>query len=93
MVKEAKKRKTTTILDAYRLLSRSIVVVDKDHIGVRFETFFSGKYQDRFYLVCEYDSVSGHLSVWKHTLPPFVPLKQLENDHLNRNFDVKKKKI
>ena len=89
MARDAKKRKSTNILQAYRLLSRNVVVVDSDHVGVRFETFFSAKYQDRFYVICEFDVESGHFSVWKHTLPSFVPLKHLEKDHLNRNFDVR----
>ena len=88
MARDAKKRKSTNILQAYRLLSRNVVVVDSDHVGVRFETFFSAKYQDRFYVICEFDVESGHFSVWKHTLPSFVPVKHLEKDHLNQSFDV-----
>lgn len=88
IAREAKKRKTSSILDAYRLLSRNILVVDKDHLGVRFETFVTGKYHDRFYVIFQHDADNGLLSVWKHTLPSFVPLKQLEMVHLNKNLDV-----
>jgi hypothetical protein len=28
------------------------------------------------------------LSVWKHTIPYFIPLKQIEQDHLNSNIKV-----
>lgn len=90
--RDAKKRKNLTVAGAYRLLSRNVLVVDKDHVGVRFETFFQGSYQDRFYVIFQQEPESGLFSVWRHTLPAFVPLKQLEKEHLNRKFDVRAKK-
>jgi len=87
ITQDAKRRKISNLYNAYRLLSRNITYVDEKHVGFRFETFHSGKYQNRFYIICEYSGDNDMLSIWKHTLPSFVPLNQLAQDHLNRDLD------
>lgn len=45
-------------------------------------------YNKRFYVWLESDTVTKQLRVFKHTLPYFVPIKQLEEQHLVKNVRV-----
>ena len=49
---------------------------------------FSGKYCETKYIFLRRSSKDHHLYVWKHTIPSFIPLKDLEIRFLQVNLTV-----
>ena len=81
-----KKRAEEDALAAYRLAGKSVFLVDDDKVGIRFETFYQGAFFESYYVILAMDPESGEPSVFRHSLPHFLPLADLEEAYLASNI-------
>ncbi|RUS19757.1 Cenp-O kinetochore centromere component-domain-containing protein [Endogone sp. FLAS-F59071] len=88
-----KERQITELQTYYRLSGRTIFPVKDHHVGVRFETFYGGKYHEPYYLILKMDISTDRLVVAKHTIPHFIPLRSLEKQYLNTDMDALTKSL
>ncbi|CAG8665254.1 18592_t:CDS:2, partial [Racocetra persica] len=87
MFRASKRREYEEFLRAYRLTGKTIFSLKENRVGLRFETFYGGKYREPYYVILSQDKENGQLSVFKHTIPHFIPLNELESDYLNEDID------
>lgn len=75
---------------ASRVAGVSAFAVENDNIGLRFETFYRGKFCECYYVVLAFSQEEGGESIVvdTHTLPLFVPIRQLVRKYLNSNISV-----
>ncbi|RHZ82730.1 hypothetical protein Glove_104g58 [Diversispora epigaea] len=74
------------LLRAYRLIGRTIFPTKGKRVEMRFETFYGAKYHETYYIVLDQNEKNCQLSIFMHTIPHFIPLKELENDYLNKDI-------
>ncbi|KAJ1967737.1 hypothetical protein IWQ62_001671 [Dispira parvispora] len=72
------------LVTGYQLLGRSVFSVTRDVVGIRLETSYKNKYHEPYFLFIRQKETSNELMVYRHTLPPTIPLASLES-LLNRN--------
>ncbi|RUP06776.1 Cenp-O kinetochore centromere component-domain-containing protein, partial [Jimgerdemannia flammicorona] len=88
-----KERQITELQTYYRLSGRTIFPVKDHHVGIRFETFYGGKYHEPYYLILKMDIPTDQLVIAKHTIPHFIPLRSLEKRYLNSNMETLTKSL
>ncbi|RIA99436.1 Cenp-O kinetochore centromere component-domain-containing protein [Glomus cerebriforme] len=86
MLQDNKEREYEEILKAYRLTGKTIFPVKDDRIGLRFETFHGAKYHEPYYIILNQNQENEQLNVFRHTLPHFIPLDELEATYLNKDM-------
>ncbi|KAK3142879.1 hypothetical protein QOZ80_4BG0353110 [Eleusine coracana subsp. coracana] len=69
----------------YRVKTKVIYCLDGARIGIQYETFFAGEPCEIFHCVLESKSFLEKMTVVEHTLPFFLPLRELESDLLSSN--------
>jgi hypothetical protein len=104
VLKEVEERRLERIINAYRLTGRTIFEHREDlavrfDVAYRGSCELSillyldfhlqlGKYYETKYLFLRRSPKDHHLHVWRHTLPPFIPIKKLESQHLKEDLTV-----
>jgi len=74
------------ILLAYRFTGKSMFPLDDNKMGIRLDTFFGGKYQDKYYVILGYDKHNSKICIYKHSIPNFIPLHTIVDKYLNINI-------
>ncbi|KAL6600533.1 hypothetical protein ACP70R_045333 [Stipagrostis hirtigluma subsp. patula] len=69
----------------YRIGNKVIYCLDGARIGIQYETFFAGEPCEIFHCVLESKSFLEKMTVIEHTLPFFLPIRELESDLLSSN--------
>ncbi|WVZ96068.1 hypothetical protein U9M48_041751 [Paspalum notatum var. saurae] len=69
----------------YRIRNKVIYCLDGARIGIQYETFFAGEPCEIFHCVLESKSFLEKMTVIEHTLPFFLPIRELESDLLSSN--------
>ncbi|KAF0470300.1 centromere protein O-like [Gigaspora margarita] len=87
MFRVNKRRECDKFLKAYRLTGKTIFSLKENQVGLRFETFYGGKYREPYYVFLSQDEENDQLNIFKHTIPHFIPLNELESDYLNKDID------
>ncbi|CAG8595540.1 16564_t:CDS:2, partial [Dentiscutata erythropus] len=87
MFRVSKRRECDDFLRAYRLTGKTIFSLKENRVGLRFETFYGGKYREPYYVILSQNEENGQLGIFKHTIPHFIPLNELESDYLNKDID------
>eukprot|EP00128_Syssomonas_multiformis_P002455 Colp12_sorted_trinity150504_noHs@4238 len=88
VIKNIKKRKIEELQDSYRLAGRTIVPLGNRKFEWRFDTAYEERYFESYYVFVQVHATENTLSVYKHTLPYFIPLDNLVKRFLNN--DTKK---
>ncbi|CAG8565536.1 811_t:CDS:2 [Paraglomus brasilianum] len=76
------------LLRSYRLTGKTIFSVPNNEIGLRFETFFGGRYHESYYIILRLNRGIDQLEIVKHTIPHFIPIADIQREHLNTNIDT-----
>uniref|UniRef100_U9U0E2 Uncharacterized protein n=1 Tax=Rhizophagus irregularis (strain DAOM 181602 / DAOM 197198 / MUCL 43194) TaxID=747089 RepID=U9U0E2_RHIID len=87
ILQDSEEREYQKILNAYRLTGKTIFPVKENRIGLRFETFYNAKYLEPYYIFLEQNQENEQLSIFRHTLPHFIPLDELEAKYLNKDMN------
>lgn len=69
----------------YRIRNKVIYCLDGARIGIQYETFFAGEPCEIFHCVLESKSFLEKMTLIEHTLPFFLPIRELESDLLSSN--------
>ncbi|XP_047072348.1 uncharacterized protein LOC124681481 [Lolium rigidum] len=69
----------------YRIRNKVIYCLDGARIGIQYETFFAGEPCEIYHCVLESKSFLEKMTVIEHTLPFFLPIREVESDHLSSN--------
>lgn len=69
----------------YRIRNKVIYCLDGARIGIQYETFFAGEPCEIYHCVLESKSFLEKMTVTEHTLPFFLPIREVESDHLSSN--------
>eukprot|EP00250_Pteridium_aquilinum_P024162 c2854_g1_i1 orf=379-1431(+) len=72
----------------YSIENKFICGLKERQIGVQFDTFYAGERVESFYLVLAGQSAFESLSVQAHTVPFFVPLKEVETEYLSSSASM-----
>jgi len=90
LMKEGERLKTEELAMAYRLAGKSLFLIpnEKNIVGIRFETFFDGKFYDSYFLLLTFEPVCSKIVVHKHNLPHFIPTLSLADKYLNSDIRV-----
>jgi len=70
-----------------RMTGRTIFSLSNGYVGIRLETFYSSKFREPFYLLISQETRDDELRIAKHTIPHFIPLRELEKKFLNVDMD------
>ncbi|CAO3681070.1 unnamed protein product [Umbelopsis vinacea] len=70
-----------------RMTGRTIFSLSNGYVGIRLETFYSSKFREPFYLLINQETQDDELRIAKHTIPHFIPLRELEKKFLNVDMD------
>ncbi|KAL0672518.1 hypothetical protein Bca4012_000498 [Brassica carinata] len=70
---------------AYRVGNKVIYCLEGARIGIQYETSFAGETYEIYQCVLESKSFLEKMNVLEHTIPFFLPLRDLENDLLSSN--------
>ncbi|XP_006652153.1 uncharacterized protein LOC102717513 [Oryza brachyantha] len=70
---------------AYRTKNKVIYCLDGARIGIQYETFFAGEPCEIYHCVLESKSFLEKMTVIEHTLPFFLPMREVESDFLSSN--------
>lgn len=82
----APRRKQALLSQAFSLAGINVLPFKGNRLLLVLGSSHEGHYYNkRFYVWLESDTVTKQLRVFKHTLPYFVPIKQLEEQHLVKN--------
>ncbi|KNC49538.1 uncharacterized protein AMSG_05566 [Thecamonas trahens ATCC 50062] len=74
------------LLQAYRLAGKSVFPVGDDKLGIRFETFYQGAFFESYFVILALDEEAGKPpSVFRHTLPHFLPLDAVASEFLGKS--------
>ncbi|CAG8692311.1 10461_t:CDS:2, partial [Acaulospora morrowiae] len=87
MVQISNQREYEEFLKAYRLIGRTIFPTKSKRVEMKFETFYRAKYHESHYIILDQAKRGNQLRIFKHTLPHFIPLGEIENDYLNKDVD------
>ncbi|XP_038051460.1 centromere protein O-like [Patiria miniata] len=79
----AKRLKTLEFLQAYRLSGATVTSVSDRYVRLRWDTFYQGEYYEPYYMELEF---KGQLQVYRHTLPHFLQLTNIVDEHLNEEL-------
>ncbi|KAL6639829.1 hypothetical protein ACP70R_022651 [Stipagrostis hirtigluma subsp. patula] len=69
----------------YRIRNKVIYCLDGARIGIQYETFFAGEPCEIFHCVLESKSFLEKMTVIEHTIPFFLPIREVESDLLSSN--------
>lgn len=69
----------------YRIKNMVIYCLDGARIGIQYETFFAGEPCEIYHCVLESKSFLEKMTLIEHTLPFFLPIRELESDLLSSN--------
>ncbi|KAK6116328.1 hypothetical protein DH2020_049955 [Rehmannia glutinosa] len=69
----------------YRVGNKMICCLDGARIGVQYETSYAGEPCEVFHCVLESKSFLEKMIVLEHTIPFFLPIREVENDYLSSN--------
>ncbi|XP_010541545.1 PREDICTED: uncharacterized protein LOC104814976 isoform X2 [Tarenaya hassleriana] len=69
----------------YRVGNKVICCLEGARIGIQYETSFAGEPYEVYHCVLESKSFLEKMTVLEHTIPFFLPLRDLENDLLSSN--------
>uniref|UniRef100_A0A0D9W362 Centromere protein O n=1 Tax=Leersia perrieri TaxID=77586 RepID=A0A0D9W362_9ORYZ len=70
---------------SYRIKNKVIYCLDGARIGIQYETFFAGEPCEIYHCVLESKSFLEKMTVIEHTLPFFLPIREVESDFLSSN--------
>ncbi|CAG8606938.1 732_t:CDS:2 [Paraglomus occultum] len=87
-IRTPKRSEREELLRAYRLTGKTIFSVPNNGIGLRFETFFGGRYHESYYIILRLNRATDQLEIVKHTIPHFIPIADIQREHLNTNIDT-----
>ncbi|KAL1921418.1 uncharacterized protein VTP21DRAFT_11134 [Calcarisporiella thermophila] len=88
LMADTEARQAAELNSAYRLAGRTMFPVKGGHVGIRLETFYKGKYHEPYYIILRHDIGNDRLEITKHTIPPFIPLRSLEQLFLNDSLEA-----
>ncbi|KAG2188558.1 hypothetical protein INT44_001312 [Umbelopsis vinacea] len=71
-----------------RMTGRTIFSLSNGYVGIRLETYYASKFREPFYLLINQETRDAELRIAKHTIPHFIPLRELEKKFLNVDMDV-----
>ncbi|KAJ3679475.1 hypothetical protein LUZ60_017486 [Juncus effusus] len=69
----------------YRINNKVILCLDRARIGIQYETFFAGEPCEIYHCVLESKSFLEKMTVFEHTCPFFLPIKEAETNFLSSN--------
>ncbi|XP_022730923.1 uncharacterized protein LOC111285638 isoform X3 [Durio zibethinus] len=69
----------------YRIGSKVICCLEGTRIGILYETSFAGEPCELYHCVLESKSFLEKMTVLEHTIPFFLPIREVENDLLSSN--------
>uniref|UniRef100_A0A1J3I4I0 Centromere protein O n=1 Tax=Noccaea caerulescens TaxID=107243 RepID=A0A1J3I4I0_NOCCA len=69
----------------YRVGNKVIYCLEGARIGIQYESSFAGETYEIYHCVLESKSFLEKMTVLEHTIPFFLPLRDLENDLLSSN--------
>ncbi|KAG8083428.1 hypothetical protein GUJ93_ZPchr0015g6978 [Zizania palustris] len=69
----------------YRIKNKVIYCLDGARIGIQYETYFAGEPCELYHCVLESKSFLEKMTVIEHTLPFFLPIREVESDLLSSN--------
>ncbi|XVE97252.1 hypothetical protein REPUB_Repub03eG0004500 [Reevesia pubescens] len=69
----------------YRVGNKVICCLEGTRIGILYETSFAGEPCELYHCVLESKSFLEKMTVLEHTIPFFLPLREVENDLLSSN--------
>ncbi|KAI9279707.1 Cenp-O kinetochore centromere component-domain-containing protein [Umbelopsis sp. AD052] len=70
-----------------RMTGRTIFSLSNGYVGIRLETYYASKFREPFYLLINQETRDAELRIAKHTIPHFIPLRELEKKFLNVDMD------
>eukprot|EP00051_Salpingoeca_urceolata_P018280 m.255655 g.255655 ORF g.255655 m.255655 type:complete len:327 (+) comp19164_c1_seq1:96-1076(+) len=82
-----KRRRINELHIAYRMAGQTVFPLTPTRTGVRFDTAHGGRFFEQYYLVLELRSQA--MTVFRHTLPPFVPVMELARRYLKDGSTAK----
>ncbi|XP_077989690.1 centromere protein O-like [Glandiceps talaboti] len=83
-LRSAQKRKQEELCHAYRLTGISVTAVQDNRIRICFDSFYSEEYHEPYYMELDIKD-QRVVSIYRHTLPYFIPLQKLIDHKLNEN--------
>ncbi|XP_052152520.1 uncharacterized protein LOC127770752 [Oryza glaberrima] len=69
----------------YRIKNKVIYCLDGVRIGIQYETYFAGEPCEIYHCVLESKSFLEKMTVIEHTLPFFLPIREVESEFLSSN--------
>ncbi|XP_078439139.1 centromere protein O [Wolffia australiana] len=69
----------------YRTGNKVICCLEGARIGIQYETSFAGEPCEIYHCVLESKSFLEKMTVAEHTIPFFLPVREVENDYLSSN--------
>ncbi|KAK4755966.1 hypothetical protein SAY87_009723 [Trapa incisa] len=69
----------------YKVGNKVICGLEGARIGIQYETFFAGEPCEIYHIVLESKSFIEKMSILEHTVPFFLPIREVENDLLSSN--------
>ncbi|PKI51855.1 hypothetical protein CRG98_027773 [Punica granatum] len=69
----------------YKAGNKVICGLEGARIGIQYETFFAGEPCEIYHVVLESKSFLEKMTVQEHTVPFFLPIREVENDLLSSN--------
>ncbi|KAL6554439.1 hypothetical protein OROMI_020112 [Orobanche minor] len=69
----------------YRVGNKMICCLDGARIGIQYETSYAGEPCEVFHCVLESKSFLEKMIVLEHSIPFFLPIRDVENDYLSSN--------
>ena len=67
------------------LVNRKVIRGVKGHIAIRFDTAFNDKNFESYYCVLKSNSPMDKLHIIEHSIPFFLPVRELEKQHLGNS--------
>jgi len=81
---ERAKRQTQDLLSAYRLAGITVTDVNGNKFRLQFETSYNGRYYEPYHIELEENQKLNKIT--SHTLPYFVPIENVEQEHLQASL-------
>nr|KAJ0208098.1 hypothetical protein LSAT_V11C500245970 [Lactuca sativa] len=69
----------------YKVGTKVICCLEGARIGIQYETSFAGEARELYHCVLESKSFLEKMTVLQHTVPFFLPIREVENDLLSSN--------
>eukprot|EP00252_Welwitschia_mirabilis_P013910 TRINITY_DN3080_c0_g1_i1.p1 TRINITY_DN3080_c0_g1~~TRINITY_DN3080_c0_g1_i1.p1 ORF type:complete len:362 (-),score=70.17 TRINITY_DN3080_c0_g1_i1:283-1368(-) len=69
----------------YKIGNKIVCGLEGGRIGIQYDTSFAGEHCEVYYCVLQSRSFLHKMHVSEHTIPPFLPLNQMEANYLSSN--------